>query len=157
MNLVLACLGPRWATHPEWPDIAAQAHLEAWRGYQRAGLHGAWLAAERAPTEWFRRWLGQAYRQGEARKAAIPFSQIGGRGDDGEAEPFEPAGEGFEASLLDRLEAEALLAGLSPLQRQVLTRLCYRQETHAECARALGRSVPAVSQAAYGPRKKRSR
>jgi DNA-directed RNA polymerase specialized sigma24 family protein len=156
MNLVLACLGPRWSAHPEWQDIRSQAHLEAWRGYQRAGLHGAWLAAERAPTEWFRRWLGQAYRQGEARPAAIPFSQIGSRREDGdEAEPFEPAAPSFEAALLDRLEAEALLAGLSPLQRQVLRRLAYRQETQAECARALGRSAPAVGQAVRRARGRR--
>jgi DNA-binding CsgD family transcriptional regulator len=145
----------RWKEHSEWDDIRAQGYLEAWQGYLRASqtgacspLHGAWLGAQRAPAEWFRAWLGRNY-EGVARPAPLLFSQLGGRSDEEESEPFEPAAPSFEAALLDRLEGEALLSTLTPFEQRVLRRTALAQESHAECARQLGISVVAVSNARY--------
>jgi DNA-directed RNA polymerase specialized sigma24 family protein len=140
----------RWAVrhyerHRDYEDILATAHMQAWRAFQQAEatgqpIRGAVIAAaKRAPVEWFRSWLGRNHRHSEANVCG--FADLAPRDAEAEEE-WEPAAPGFEAALLDRLEAEAIWERLeelcSPGELEAVRRVVLNQESHAEVSRDLG-------------------
>ncbi len=144
-----------WESDKEYPDILAQAYLQAWQGYQAGVARGhrkplvtAVKQVKWAPAEWKRVWDGDnrsAYRRQRPEHLWLDALEM-------EIEECRllPSYE-IEGEILDRLWAEEtwkeLAVCCTPRQLEVLRRVILKGETMTECAEALGLSCQGVCNA----------
>ncbi|WP_432827242.1 sigma-70 family RNA polymerase sigma factor [Dactylosporangium sp. CA-092794] len=121
-------------------DIVQETLLRAWR-------HLATVAAARSPQAWLTRVARNLAIDWVRRHAARP-TEVDEVDEDSAPAIWTP-GEGLLDAALDRVILVGALRDLSPVHREVLIRVHFRDRTHAEVAGELGVPLGTVKSRAY--------